>query len=249
MKPAVIGVIPARGGSKRFPRKNLQPLRGVPLLAYTIYAALAARALDGVFVSTEDAEIAEVARRWGATVIARPPEFAADTSPIDDALRHVLGAAGAGAGREADVLVWLQADVPIRGAGVIDRAVRMLLDDADASAVATGFAVTQHPAWAKKLDGDGYLEPADPSVTVFRHQELPPLYLLDGAVVALRAQNLAECLGRTGLHLYLGKRPRLLVQTHAMYSLNIETEEQIALGEFYLERHPDHRVPPPGGRP
>lgn len=215
-------------------------LRGVPLIAYTIHAE---RSLDGVFVSTEDPEIGEVSRAWGADVIERPAELARDTSPIDEALRHALDACRRARALAPDVVVWLQADVPIRPAGLIDRAVGMLLGDPQASAVANGFRVSQHPAWMKRLDDDGYLEPADASVTTFRLQELLPLYLLEGAVVAMRAENLlAECAGRTGLHRYLGKRPRLLLQCDAMYSLNIETPDQIELAEFYLERHPEHRV-------
>ena len=85
-----IAVIPARGGSQRLPGKNVMLLGGRPLIAYPIEAALRSRGLSEVIVSTEDEEIAEVARGEGARVVMRPPELAQADSPIDDSFRHVL---------------------------------------------------------------------------------------------------------------------------------------------------------------
>lgn len=237
----VFALIPARGGSKRLPRKNVHPIHGVPLIAYTIRAALAAVSVDRVAVSTEDAEIAEVARAWGAEVIHRPAELAQDTSPIDDTLRHGLDACRTAGGAVAEILVWLQADVPIRRAGLIDCAVEMLWTDARISAVATGFRVTQHPLVMKELDAEGYLRPVELDVGAYRMQDLPPRFLLDGAIVAIRSQNF-ERYREAGVHLYLGSHPKLLVQEHSMYSLNVETPEDVELAAFYLERFSQHRV-------
>ena len=237
-----LGVIPARGGSKRLPGKNLRSLRGEPLIAYTIHAARAAKSLDGVAVSSDDSEILAIARTYGAAVIERPAALARDTSPIDEALRHAVAVAPEVAGFRPDVLVWLQADVPIREAGAIDRAVDLLHGDPDASSAATAFRVSQHPAWMKTIDARGYLERLDPAMQIYRLQDLPPRYLLDGAVVAIRVETLEACANRTGLHLYLGERPRLVEQAHPRFSLNVESAEQLELAEFYLERYPEHRL-------
>lgn len=237
-----VAVIPARGGSKRLPRKNVHPVRGVPLLAYTIQAALASKSIESVAVSTEDAEIAEVAQLWGARVIERPIEFAQDGSAIDDVLRHAVGSYRA-QGIEPGILVWLQADVPLRREGLIDEIVEMMRGDTSLSAVATAFKVTQHPDVMKVVDEHGLLRPVEPSVTAYRMQDLSERFLLDGAVVAIRPDNLFAYT-RPGLHRYLGPRAKMAVQDHPMYSLNVETPEEVELAEFYLERYPRYRLEP-----
>lgn len=236
-------VIPARGGSKRLPGKNLRTLRGVPLIAYTVHAARAAKTPDAVAVSSDDPDILAIALAYGAVVIERPAALARDTSPIDEALRHAVAVAPDAVGFRPDVLVWLQADVPIREAATIDRAVEVLRDDPQTTAAVTGYRVSQPPAWMKTLDAEGYLHPLDPSVRAYRHQELPARYLLDGAVVAIRTANLEAYEDTAGVHRYLGARPRLVLQEHPRFSLNVETGEQLELAEFYLERFPEHRLP------
>jgi len=101
----VVGIIPARKGSKRLKNKNSLPLLGKPLMAYTIEAALRARNLDRVLVSTDGEEIARVARKWGVEVLNRPAELASDTSPIDESLRHVVDHLSATGAKEIVCLV------------------------------------------------------------------------------------------------------------------------------------------------
>jgi CMP-N,N'-diacetyllegionaminic acid synthase len=120
----VVGLIPARGGSKAILRKNLVPLGGKPLIGWTIDAALASRRLTRMIVSTDDPEIAEVARSLGAEVpFRRPSELAADDTPMVDVVRHALGELG-----ECDVGVLLQPTSPLRRAEHIDAAVDLLLE-------------------------------------------------------------------------------------------------------------------------
>lgn len=120
-----IAIIPARGGSKRLPRKNLRPLCGVPLVAWSIRAARDARMVSEVYVSTDDLEIAMEAERYGAKAVMRPPEISGDDARIEDALRHVLKMA---VQEQPDVVVTLQPTSPIRAEGLIDRCVIALRD-------------------------------------------------------------------------------------------------------------------------
>ncbi len=120
-KKFVLAVIPARGGSKGIPGKNIKMIAGKPLLAWTIEHALAAKTVDRVVVSTEDAKIAAVARQWGAEVLDRPKALATDKADTLPVLQHALKNC------PADVLVVLQCTSPIRSKGLIDRCVNKFL--------------------------------------------------------------------------------------------------------------------------
>lgn len=115
-----IAVIPARGGSKGLPRKNVLPLCGKPLIAWSIEQAQAAGSVDCVYVTTDDAEIAAIAEQYGAAVIHRPAEFATDTAKTEDAVFHALYTTK----ENADYVVLLQPTSPIRQPHDIDEAVR-----------------------------------------------------------------------------------------------------------------------------
>lgn len=128
----ILGVIPARGGSKGIPRKNIKKLCGKPLIAWTIEAAKKSKLLDKYVVSTEDGEIARVAKKYGAEVVPRPPELAKDETPILAVLQDVLKRI------DADVVVLLNPTSPIRDPDLIDRCIKRFLDTG-ADSLATGF--------------------------------------------------------------------------------------------------------------
>ena len=121
----ILCVVPARGGSKGVPRKNLRDVAGKPLLAWTVEQALAARHPFDVVVSTEDDEVAEAARAAGARVLARPADLALDTTPTEPVVRHVLEAVRA-EGAAPDAVMLLQATSPVRLPSTLDRAVEQL---------------------------------------------------------------------------------------------------------------------------
>lgn len=132
MSSEILAIIPARGGSKGIPRKNLQSLAGRPLLAHTVEAALAASSVTRVVVSTDDDEIAAVARALGAEVVVRPAEISGDTASSESALVHVLDRLRDAEGYEPRLVVFLQATSPIRRPSDIDDAVSTLVEaDAD----------------------------------------------------------------------------------------------------------------------
>ncbi len=128
----ILGIIPARGGSKGIPRKNIKEIAGKPLIAWTIETAKNSKLLDDFIVSTEDKEIAEVAKKYGAKVLERPKELATDEATTLSVLQDVLTKIN------ADVIVVLQATSPIRDKDLIDKCIKQFLDTKSDS-LATGF--------------------------------------------------------------------------------------------------------------
>ncbi|MFH1140036.1 MAG: acylneuraminate cytidylyltransferase family protein [Pseudomonadota bacterium] len=156
----ILGIIPARGGSKGIPRKNIKPICGRPLIAWTIMAAQKAKLLDRFVVSTEDAEIADAARKHGAEVLDRPRELAGDKVISRDVIRHALEATG------AKVAVLLQPTSPIRDDDLIDRCVKAFLDGGYDS-LATGFMNPVYPPHGEE----------------HRRQDIGEVFVNDGSVV------------------------------------------------------------------
>jgi CMP-N,N'-diacetyllegionaminic acid synthase len=128
----ILGITPARGGSKSVPRKNIKIIAGKPLIAWTIAAAKQSMLINRFVVSTEDLEIASVSREYGAEVLERPAEFATDEADTLEVLKHAVETIS------CDVVVLLQATSPVRRAGLIDECVREFLDNGYDS-LATGF--------------------------------------------------------------------------------------------------------------
>ena len=148
---SVVAVIPARGGSKGLPRKNVLPLAGKPLLAYTILDALAAKRIDRTLVSTDDAEIAEVARAWGAEVpFVRPAALATDDATTEVVLQHALAWLEREERASVDAIVLLEATSPFRASGLVDEVVSRL-DDAE---VDTAFTVVRDHGYFWSREGD-----------------------------------------------------------------------------------------------
>jgi CMP-N-acetylneuraminic acid synthetase len=232
----VLCVIPARGGSKRVPDKNIRKLLGKPLIAYTIEKALASKLSDKVVVSTDDPKIAGVAKEYGADVIMRPADLASDSSPIDDALRHAVRFFEREEGFLADIVVLLQANVPVRKEGEIDEIIDKLIKTENATAVVTGYTVDQRPEWMKVLDvTTGMIKPFMKPTDLYRKQDLPELYLIDGAIIAARTKAIMEAEGIKTIYAYLGQRVYLVVH-ETKYSVEIDNEEDFEIAEYYLTK-------------
>ncbi len=227
----VVGIIPARGGSKRLKDKNTMPLCGKPLIAYTIEAALQADALDRVIVSTDSEQIAEVAMTWGAEVIRRPAELATDTAPIDEALRHVVSYLADEEDYRTDIVVLMQANIPIRAEGVIDQVMAKLIETG-AETVSTAHEINQRPEWMKRLINDRAV-PYMPPGNRYRMQDLEKLYLLDGATTAVRVDTLMQTRGDSRVHAFIGQDIRLVLQ-NGMYTVEVDTLDDLWLAEYLL---------------
>jgi len=232
----VLIVIPARGGSKGLPGKNIIDLLGKPLIGYTIDAARRSRLADRIVVSTEDTGIAEVARSLGVQVVPRPEEFATDDAPIEWALRHAVRHLEETEGYSPGIVVWLQANLPIRKEGQIDTVIRKLRETG-ADSVITVTEVTRRPEYMKQMvDGDRVIHLATPEK--FRRQDYTePLYVADGAVLAMKREVLMGTEGKTGAHVYLGDEIRGVVE-EARYAIEIDDpfDYDLALGLMLVGR-------------
>ena len=181
-----LGVILARAGSVGLPSKHLLPLLGRPVIEYTFDHALAARRLDRIVVSTDCPGVRRLAIQRGLDVIDRPPELATSEASVQGVLLHALDYAE----REGrvDAVVTLYGNVPVRGEGVIDRALE-LLDSSRCDSVRTFCPVGKwHPAWMSRLEGT-IVHPLQPG-SIHRRQDLTPLFLHDGAVVAVSRRSM-----------------------------------------------------------
>jgi CMP-N,N'-diacetyllegionaminic acid synthase len=228
----VLILIPARGGSKGVPDKNVIPLMGKPLIGYTIEAARRASLADRICVSTEDEKIARVARDYGVQVIPRPPDLAVDAAPIEWALRHAVRYLAEKEGYSSDIVVWLQANVPLRKDGQIDAVVRKLVDSG-ADSVITVTPVTEQPEWMKRLvEGDRIVHMS--RTKGFRRQDYPEdLYIADGAVIAIRTDVLMATEGLTGMHVFLGEDIRAVVE-EARFAIEIDEPFDVEVAEGLL---------------
>jgi len=179
----VLGLIPARGGSKGIPRKNIRTIAGRPLIAWTIETALKSSRLASVVVSTDDQEISEVARRHGAQVpFMRPSELAQDDTPGVDPVLHALDLLP-----EFDAVLLMQPTSPLRSVGDIDGSIR-LAEQTGAGCVVSVAQPSQHPYWMYLLDPEQYLQPFVAAKHVTRRQDLPPIYAANGALYFARRE-------------------------------------------------------------
>ncbi len=187
--PVVIAVVPARGGSKGVPRKNLREVGGVPLVGHAVRAGHGAAQLAACLVSTDDAEIAEVARAHGGQVpFMRPAELALDATPTAPVLRHAVEWYEKENGCEVSAVVTLQPTTPLRTSEDVDRAVELFLSgqpEAD-SLISVCNAGGHHPL-TLYFAADGYLDPVLKGLNpTTRRQDFPPVYWRNGAIYITR---------------------------------------------------------------
>ncbi len=180
MAKSIIAIIPARGGSKGIPRKNIKKLGSKPLIAYTIEEALKSKCLDHVFVSTEDPEIANISKEYGAQVIDRPASLAKDTSKTVDAVLHAIEYLERD-GIHPHTVVLLQPTSPLRDVEDIDAAVNLFLDN-ECDSVISVCEPDHSPFWCFTISGK-YLKPIlDKKFDDTRRQDLPRVVTPNGAI-------------------------------------------------------------------
>lgn len=227
----VLGLIPARGGSKGIPRKNIVPLGGKPLIAWTIEAARQAQGVSRVVVSTDDAEIAAVARQWGAEVpFMRPREIATDGAVALPVIRHAVETLERQHGWCSDAVAYLQPTSPFRRAEDIDAAIA-LLHTADADTVVSVTRVPHNmlPDSLMRQDEDGTLAfVAPPELRRFRRQEKENvLFARNGPAILLMRRAVLEAGNLYGQRI-------LPVTMERLRSLDIDEPLDLEIAEALL---------------
>lgn len=222
----VLAIIPARGGSKGIPRKNIRPFAGYPLIAYSIAAGLQAATVTRTIVSTDDEEIAAVARQFGAeTPFIRPAELAQDKTTDLPVFQHALRWLAEHENYRPDVVVQLRPTSPIRPRDCVDRAVRLLLDHQDADCVRGVVPAGQNPhkMWRLPEGENGPMKnlldvPGIPEPYNAPRQILPDVYWQTGHVDAIRTATILQKGSMSGERIYpLIIDPRYTVDLDNLY--------------------------------
>jgi CMP-N,N'-diacetyllegionaminic acid synthase len=231
----VVAVIPARGGSKGLPGKNILLLMGKSVLVYTVEAALQARSLDRVILSTDSEEIAEVGRLAGAEVLfMRPAELATDSAHPTAVLEHAVTYLEETEGYITELVVTLQPTSPLRVSSDIDDAVQLLQNNGEMDSVITIMEVGLPPYWVLRTDGP-YLRPFIDDGTdysLMRRQELEQTYRPNGAVYVTR-RELLKNRGLIFSAFSQGKTGYVLMDP--IRSLDIDTQTDFTVIESILK--------------
>ena len=202
----VLALIPARGGSKGIPRKNVMEIGGKPLVAWSILHARESSRITRIVVSTDDAEIASIAEHWGAEVpFLRPPEYSEDASPDIDAFRHALEYLAGHEAYRPDLVVHLRPTGPVRRIADIDAAIDLLTRHPEADAVRSVSLARQTPYKMWELCDDGTMQPVLrlpdlPDCQSRPRQALPLVYAQNGYVDVLRPRAVLEKNSMWGNH-------------------------------------------------
>ena len=214
----IIAIIPARGGSKGIPRKNLCSLCGKPMIAWNIEAALASIFISAVYVSTDDKEIASVAQSHGAHVIERPVELANDTATSESALIHGLDVLKQ-QGIYPDLLVFMQCTSPLTATEDIDAAIKKLLDEkADSCLTATDF---HYFVWEELPDGSAKGINHDKRFRP-RRQDRNPQYQENGAVYVMTCSGFLQA-----KHRFFGKTVMSIMPQERCFEIDEPIDLQI----------------------
>lgn len=221
----MIALIPARGGSKGVPGKNIRPLKGKPLIAYAIDCAKGSKYVDRVIVSTDDPETADVARRYGAEVpFLRPAHLATDSSMAVDTYIYTVDRLAETENASVDSFVVLLPTTPLRTSGDVDRAIGLFLEKNADSVIS--YTPEAHPVrWHKYINDDGSFENVFEE-TLANRQELRKSYYPNGAIYVFRTSVVkARKYYTDNSYAYVMPRER---------SVDIDTEEDFRLAEFLL---------------
>ena len=223
-RPRALGVIPARGGSKRLPRKNAVLLAGHPLITHTILATQKSRALTDWLVSSEDEEILEIARRYGAPVpFTRPAELSGDEVRNIEVVAHALAFMENHTGRPYDIVVLLQPTCPIRDAAHIDEAVRLLhASDLDTLASVKGPFKKRDPILKAVRSGvlEAYCADEDEA-------SIEPFYMYNASLYAAKREYFVT-------HKKLISKRQIPLLMDVYHSIDIDDASDLLVAEAYL---------------
>jgi len=221
----VLAIIPARGGSKGIPKKNIVPLNGIPLIAYSIQHAIMAEQVSRIVVSTDDNEIAEISQEYGAEVIKRPDEISGDYSSSESSLVHVLDHLRSHEKYDPDVVVFLQATSPIRRSGDIDGGIKMLVESGADSCLS---ACPEHFRGRWNLNNEGFAVPVNFEISKRpMRQNFQIEYVANGSFWIFKPWVLHETGNRIGGNI-------ALYSMHPLDSYQVDVPEDLVLMDKLL---------------
>ncbi|MFI4860530.1 MAG: cytidylyltransferase domain-containing protein [Phycisphaerales bacterium JB063] len=230
--PPALAVVLARAGSKGLPHKNILDVAGKPMLAWTLEHALASTSVDRVLLSTDGEALAAVGRRYpGVEVVPRPDELASDTATVDAAARHALTQTDS----THRAVVILYGNIPVRPADLTDRALAMLHDTGADSVQSVCPVGKHHPYWMKQLGANDELIAYEDN-NIYRRQDLPPVYELDGGIIAVTRDALFTT--RPGEpHAFLGS-DRRAITTEPGDVIDVDSAIDLHVAQAILSHRP-----------
>jgi len=197
----IIAIIPARGGSKGIPRKNITLFKGIPLVAHSIIHGINSKLINRVIVSTEDKEIADISKEYGAEVVYRPVQLAGDEILDWPVFENVLNKLKID-NTTPDIIVHLRPTTPYRKISWIDESITLLQKNKEATSVRSVSVPSQHPYRIFEINPDGYLDPImkhkHPEPYILRRQELPLLYYYNCVIDITRYKTIMDKKSMTG---------------------------------------------------
>lgn len=224
----VLAIIPARGGSKGVPRKNIRKFDGKPLLAYAIEAGMESKNISKLVVNTENLEIAEIARSFNCEVVMRNPEIAGDQSQVINTVLHTLDYFE-GNNQYFEAVMLLQPTAPLRKGEDLDNAIALLQSNSKTDAVISMVKVEDHhPARMYKIQ-NGNLDNLMPEYETQNRQELPELYLRNGCIYLVRTSVLKK-------ELSLMPEKKIPYIMDSRWAVNIDTEIDVIVLEQLLKK-------------
>ena len=230
----ILAVIPARGGSKGVPRKNIIEVGGHPLIKYTIDCGKNSKYLDRVVVSTEDLSIKRIAEESGGDVpFLRPKELAEDTSKTIDCIVHAVDTLKS-MGEEYDYVMILQNTVPLRKSWHVDETIEMIVDSSERSLVSIS-EVDEHPILMRTLNEDKIVKNLLQMNSTMRRQDFPKFYKVDGAIAIQKIDdefNLETSINDGKLGYVMDRK----------YSIDIDNYLDIKIIEYYLEKEKEEEA-------
>ncbi len=237
----ILALIPGRGGSKGVPRKNIKEMCGKPLLAWTIEEAQKSKHINRIVLSTEDEEIAQVGRAWGADVpFMRPQELAEDHTPDLPVFVHALEWLRENEGYIPDLVLHLRINSPLRTAEDIDRGIELMLENMEADAVRAVTKAPLHPLKSYRLEGNRLLPFVPEEVHGIKEpynlpwQALPRAYTTGGYLTVLKPATILEKRSMSGDH-FLG------FEVDSQNVVDIDTPEQFELARMRMEARQKNR--------
>jgi CMP-N-acetylneuraminic acid synthetase len=229
-KKRILVIIPARGGSKRFPGKNIYPLKGKPLIGYPIEAAKKSQLIDRIVVSTDDEKIAAIAKKFGAEIpFMRPAKLATDVSPVIKAVCYTVKKLEKGTGYKADYIILIQATSPLITAEQIDEAIKLaIVKNADSVVGVTAVNNLNHPYNIRKITKKGTIKFSQNKLHYKYLGKKKPDFYHAGALWLTNYNTLFRDKKLEGKKNY----PLILDQ---FYLLDIDFKEDLELIEAYLD--------------